>query len=315
MAEKQLKSSTPKLFPWKCGDVRQMIFALTVAASKLESGLVIGWPSVLLKLQEDNSTRLPASDSDVAWLAICSHTLGYSMSGFTGVASSLFAGPLMEAAGPQRLLLSILLPAALLWLLQAFSPYLSLFYLCRVFSSLAYSLLAPLRSDSGVAQYGGELCPGPTGGVRDGLPLALAPRDGPVLGGGFKSPYWLDRQDLKDKALTSLKKLRGPSADVSLGFDKIISKIKERQQTTLKDHIAQLAVPLYYRPILLLTALFIIRELGGQYVIFSYSKYLYKKAGAALDAFACTLLMGGFYRNCVHVCGPRRAASSHDHLS
>lgn len=34
------------------------------------------------------------------------------------------------------------------------------------------------------------------------------------------------------------------------------------------------------------------RELGGQYVIFSYNVYLFKKAGASLDAVACTVLMG-----------------------
>lgn len=56
--------------------------------------------------------------------------------------------------------------------------------------------------------------------------------------------------------------------------------------------MAQLADPQHYRPILLLTAVFVLRELGGQYVIFSYSVYLFKRAGAALDAFACTLLLG-----------------------
>ncbi|XP_042876206.1 facilitated trehalose transporter Tret1-like isoform X2 [Penaeus japonicus] len=305
MAEKALKSSTSNLFSWKSGDVRQIIFALIVAASKLECGLVIGWPAVLPKIQDDNSTRLVLSAQDVTWLV--------SMPGLTGVASSLIAGPLMEAVGPRRLLLGILLPAALLWLLQAFSAHIRLVYLGRVLSSLVYSLLVPLPS-----VLLAELVDSRLRGIMLSLEfnfalgqmtaylmayflpwdLATALCSAPVVLAFLltllvpESPYWLCRQNQKDKALKSLKNLRGPSENVSLELDEISSKMQERKQTTVEDQVAQLADPQHYRPILLLTAVFVLRELGGQYVIFSYSVYLFKRAGAALDAFACTLLLG-----------------------
>lgn len=41
-----------------------------------------------------------------------------------------------------------------------------------------------------------------------------------------------------------------------------------------------------------LTAVFVVRELGGQYVIFAYTVHLFRKAGVALDAFVCTVLVG-----------------------
>lgn len=45
-----------------------MIFAFVVAASKLEAGLVIGWPTVLPKMQADNTTSFTIPDAHVSWL-------------------------------------------------------------------------------------------------------------------------------------------------------------------------------------------------------------------------------------------------------
>lgn len=56
--------------------------------------------------------------------------------------------------------------------------------------------------------------------------------------------------------------------------------------------IKQLAAPEHLRPVVFLTAVFVVRELGGQYVIFAYTTYLFRKAGVALDAFVCTILVG-----------------------
>ncbi|XP_047498471.1 facilitated trehalose transporter Tret1-like [Penaeus chinensis] len=107
-----------------------------------------------------------------------------------------------------------------------------------------------------------------------------------------ESPYWLIRRGLKGAALESLKKLRGPTENINLELQEISSSIQGIRQITIKDQIKQLARPQNYRPFLLLTAIFILRELGGQYVVFSYTVYFFRKAGVGLDAFVCTVLVG-----------------------
>ncbi|XP_069983595.1 facilitated trehalose transporter Tret1 [Penaeus vannamei] len=56
--------------------------------------------------------------------------------------------------------------------------------------------------------------------------------------------------------------------------------------------IREPARPQNYRPVLLLAAVFTLRELGGQFVMFSYTVYMFQKAGVGLDAFVCTILVG-----------------------
>lgn len=63
-------------------------------------------------------------------------------------------------------------------------------------------------------------------------------------------------------------------------------------ETSLSQQIRRLGSRQYYLPVLLLVAVFILRELGGQCVVFSYSVYLFRKAGVGLDAFVCTVLVG-----------------------
>lgn len=43
---------------------------------------------------------------------------------------------------------------------------------------------------------------------------------------------------------------------------------------------------------ILLASVFTLRELGGQYVLFAYTVYLFRQAGVHLDAFLCTILVG-----------------------
>lgn len=54
----------------------------------------------------------------------------------------------------------------------------------------------------------------------------------------------------------------------------------------------QLGVAHHYKPVALLLGVFILRELGGQYAVFSYTLYLFKRTGANLDSYTCTVLVG-----------------------
>lgn len=47
-----------------------------------------------------------------------------------------------------------------------------------------------------------------------------------------------------------------------------------------------------WRPVLLVTSIFILRELGGAMVIFMYAVYFFENAGVQLDPFTCSVLLG-----------------------
>lgn len=69
-----------------------------------------------------------------------------SMPGIAGVVMTLATVPGMEALGPRKFLFIILLPAGIPWLVQAFTPYLSLLYLGRVVSCFIYIALGPVTA-------------------------------------------------------------------------------------------------------------------------------------------------------------------------
>ncbi|XP_042878117.1 facilitated trehalose transporter Tret1-like [Penaeus japonicus] len=296
------------LTPWesKKNILRQVAFALIVAASRLEVGLVIGWSAVLPKLKVDNSTRFSVSDQDVTWLV--------SLPGVSGLAMTLAIGPLIEFTGPTRLLKTLVFLAGILWLLQAFTPYLSLLYLGRLGSCLIFNVVGPLAPSliselvepavrgSLVAVVEAVVALGQLAVyvMADALPwrlttaLCAAPFFVVFVLAFFvpESPYWLLRQDRTEAATKALERLRGSVKDVGAELQEIETSIKERPQATLVDQLRQLSVAQNFRPVLFLASVFMLRELGGQYVVFSYTVYLFRQAGVAMDAFTCTILVG-----------------------
>lgn len=47
-----------------------------------------------------------------------------------------------------------------------------------------------------------------------------------------------------------------------------------------------------YRPVLLVTGIFFLREVGGNMVIFMYAVYFFENAGVIFDPFTCSVLLG-----------------------
>lgn len=66
------------------------------------------------------------------------------MPGIAGIPGTLATGPLIEMMGPKRSLQALLLLAGILWLVQAFTPFLSVLYMGWVCSCLVYTALGPL---------------------------------------------------------------------------------------------------------------------------------------------------------------------------
>ncbi|XP_042223410.1 facilitated trehalose transporter Tret1-like [Homarus americanus] len=287
--------------------IRQVACALVVSSTMLHVGLVMGWPAVLPELQADNTTAFNLTDNDVKWLV--------SSTGLAGMAGNLCAGTLMETLGPRRLLTVLLLPATVFWLLQAFTPSLAMIYVGRLGGSMLASIITtitcPLLAELLEPDYRGLLCSLPELMVSAGLLLgylqahqlswqvATAVSAVPLLPLCLltlavpESPFWLVRRGRIQEAERSLRKIRGSTRYRQKDeLPQIRRSIQEHPQTTVKDQVKQLWAAHHLKPVGLLVAVFTLRELGGQYAVFSYTIYLFQYAGLHLDAFTCTILVG-----------------------
>nr|XP_027234215.1 facilitated trehalose transporter Tret1-like [Penaeus vannamei] len=274
--------------------------------------MVVGWSAILPKLQADNSSGFDVGESDVTWLGenvvvvgLAQHRRprrdpvdGPAHGGHRPVPpalravpphrppvapAGLHALPLRPVPGPlpgQRDLHGLRVPAGDADL--------------RAERTGAQGLPAGLRGGPGGARA--------DGGVRDGRPAAVDAGDGslrrplrPALRRGLVPagvPLLAGPQRARGGRSESLRRLRGRGANVEEELSQIVAGIKERQQATIKDQLQQFAHPHHHRPVLLLAVVFTLRELGGQYVVFSYTVYLFREAGVHLDAFLCTILVG-----------------------
>ncbi|XP_045130188.1 sugar transporter ERD6-like 4 isoform X2 [Portunus trituberculatus] len=205
---------------------KHVIFMMVVALTSILQGTVTkGWTAVLPKMQDDPHSFVN-TDSDVAWLV--------SMTSVVGILASLATGPLVEWAGPRRLLAIAMAVSTGLWLLMVFPPNKVVFFAARaglaacayVISTISLPLLAEMSpnnvrgSVSTLSEVGGST------GVLYGylvaflfpwkiatglctltaallfLPLWLVP----------ESPYWLVRRGRLDDAKASLQRLMGSKA-------------------------------------------------------------------------------------------------------
>nr|XP_053638686.1 facilitated trehalose transporter Tret1-like [Cherax quadricarinatus]XP_053638687.1 facilitated trehalose transporter Tret1-like [Cherax quadricarinatus] len=287
--------------------IRQVLVAVVVSATMLQVGLVLGWPAVLPDLQADNSTSFNLTDNDIKWLV--------SSIGLAGMLGNLSAGSLMEVVGPRRLLTLLLVPASLFWLVQAFTPLLPVVYMSRLGGALLANVITtitcPLLAELLEPDYRGLFCCLPELMVSIGLlvayvqahrlswQLATAVCAVPILPLCLftlavpESPFWLVRRGRLQEADMSLLMLRGPERHSQKDeLPHIRRSIEEHPQSTVKDQMKQLRMVQYLQPVAVLVAVFVLRELGGQYAVFSYTVYLFHHAGLYLNAFTCTILVG-----------------------
>ncbi|XP_037789047.1 facilitated trehalose transporter Tret1-like [Penaeus monodon] len=283
---------------------RQILCVLIVACTPTLNGMLGGWTAVLPKLQEDSS-RFTVTVQDVTWLA--------SLNLIVGIGVCPLAGTLAEHVGPCRLLFLAMCPVPGFWLIQAYTPWLPLLYVCRAALAISTSILSTM-----VQPLIAELCPVEIRGLAGTLPevmgcagillsyvLAyLLPWDvaTAVSAAPFvplvllmllvpESPYWLVRKKRIDAAERSLRVLLGRSADVTKELDAIRSTTTLKQ-SKVKNQLQELRRGRNIRPVVLIIALFVLRELGGKAPVYSYTVYMFRSAGVELDAFYCTVFVG-----------------------
>ncbi|MPC37278.1 Sugar transporter ERD6-like 6 [Portunus trituberculatus] len=127
---------------------KHVIFMMVVALTSILQGTVTkGWTAVLPKMQDDPHSFVN-TDSDVAWLV--------SMTSVVGILASLATGPLVEWAGPRRLLAIAMAVSTGLWLLMVFPPNKVVFFAARaglaacayVISTISLPLLAEMSPNN-----------------------------------------------------------------------------------------------------------------------------------------------------------------------
>ncbi|KAK7075002.1 hypothetical protein SK128_025528 [Halocaridina rubra] len=287
--------------------LKQILCGLIVSAGMVEVGFVVGWPAVLPALQRDNSSAFNVTNDDVKWLVSCT--------GIVGMVTNVFAGSLIEWVGPRLLLCLLLVPASAFWILQAFSPNLTIFivgriggaFIATVFTTLTNPLLAELVEP----HLRGMLSCLPEMVVASGvlivyvlsqvLPWQIvtgicAVPFVPLFGLALvvpESPFWLVRKGNLLEAEQSIKKLRDSRGNATKDeISEIRRSILNHPQTTVMDQVRQLGVAYNAKPVILLVSIFILREFGGQYAVFSYTVYMFQRAGIDLDVLTGTILVG-----------------------
>ncbi|KAK7072681.1 hypothetical protein SK128_016296 [Halocaridina rubra] len=283
--------------------IRQILVGFVVALSTLMTGFTSAWPVVLPKLQE-SSTNFVVTDQDVAWLV--------SLQGIVGMVTSLISGHLVEYFGPKKLLLICLFPTFGLWILMAYTPYLSLLYIARIGLCISTYIIK-----SFFQAYIAELCQPKIRGTIAAMPeliiaigvliiyvmanffsyelvtaLCAAPFL-PLLIITFfipESPYWLARRNRAEEAKFSLQRMRGQK----FGFEKELRTIttNTKPQESAWTQVRELRKKKHSIPVVYVLMILALREVSGQTAIFSYSVYMFRQAGVQLDAFLCTVLIG-----------------------
>lgn len=293
-----------KKFCFSPSTVREVAFAAVVAAAKLNNGLIVGWTSNLSSIQNGEDS-LPITETDIAWLA--------SMMGLVYIVACFITGPLDELIGPKRLLNLVLIPIPACWLLQAFTPYVSLLYIGRGLTALCGAMVSTILSP-----LLAELCDTKHRGLVSALSeimfdigllasymlakwlpwrIATAVCAAPffilIIITPFvpESPYWLVEKNKIKEAEAALIRLRGPNTSVTEELNAITSSTTQRNPS-LYQQISKLKRARNAQPILLVTIIFMLREVGGQSVIFLYAVFMFTRTGVELDAFTCSILIG-----------------------
>ncbi|XP_042866283.1 facilitated trehalose transporter Tret1-like isoform X2 [Penaeus japonicus] len=283
---------------------RQILCVLIMACTPILNGMLSGWTAVLPKMQEDRS-RFTVTVQDVTWLA--------SLNQIVGIGICPLAGTLGEYLGPRRLLFLATCPVPGFWLLQAYTPWLPLLYVCRAALAISTSLVCTM-----VQPLIAEICPAEIRGLAGSMPevmgcvgillsyvlayllpwdVATAVSAAPYVPLVLlmllvpESPYWLVRKKKVDAAERSLRVLLGRNDDVTKELNAIRSTTTLKQ-SRVKNQLRELRRGHNIRPVVLIIALFILRELGGKAPVYSYTVYMFRSAGVELDAFYCTVFVG-----------------------
>ncbi|XP_050735196.1 facilitated trehalose transporter Tret1-like [Eriocheir sinensis] len=289
------------IYRWK-----QICAACVLGCSVIMTGNVVGWSVEVSRIMEDPNTSFNFTQDDHQWLVSCG--------GIAAIFSTAGAGMLVELVGPCRLLGFMLVPAAIGWILMATTLSLPWIYVGRIITSaigfMITTVAQPVIAEMCLPDVRGLLSSLTEIMVSVGMLLVyilarfLSWQTTTLICGVIlfplvtailfvpESPYWLLRRGKEKMALRSLLRLRAPEHDVDSELSNIREAITQSQNHSITQQFQSLRETANYRPVLLVTSIFLLRELGGAMNIFMYAVFFFENAGVMLDPFSCSVLLG-----------------------
>ncbi|XP_053645567.2 facilitated trehalose transporter Tret1-2 homolog [Cherax quadricarinatus] len=286
---------------------RQICASCMVVCAVLCTGTVVGWSVEVSRIMQDPYANFNLTVDDQEWLVSCA--------GVVAIFTTAGSGFLVEAVGPCRLLSLVLLPAMVGWIFIAATESLVWIFLGRIITGgvgfMLTTVAQPLLAEMCTADVRGLLSSLPEMMVSVGMLLVYVLARFldwqsttlvcglllfPVTVGVLfvpESPYWLLKKGKEKLALRALMKLRAPEHDVDSELSSIRDALNQHaQHSSFLQQFRSLKEPGNYRPVVLVTGIFILRELGGAMVIFMYAVYFFENAGVTIDPFTCSVLVG-----------------------
>ncbi|XP_076050070.1 facilitated trehalose transporter Tret1-like [Oratosquilla oratoria] len=287
------------------GLVRQVICGLVISGCVLSHALAVAWPTVLAPSRNSTYEVLNIDKTDIEWIVAIPNVAFVLLPLVTA---------LIEVLGPRRLLLVTLPPSIITWILMSLVHVKAMIYVGRVllgfsgfiFTTVIPPLLAEITS------------PGLRGSVTMFFQMQLAFgilvmyvlakfcswqwATGacaiiltPIFMGLLfvpESPYWLVKKGRHKEALKATRLLRGPDGDEKAEVELIRKGLLAQPSTTFKDQFSQLRVSSNYKPVILVNVIMLLLNVGGQFVMYQYTVFIFQKAQVPLDAFTCSILIG-----------------------
>ncbi|XP_045120063.1 facilitated trehalose transporter Tret1-like [Portunus trituberculatus] len=290
------------IYRWK-----QICAACVLGCAVIMTGNVVGWSVEVSRIMEDPNTSFNFTQDDHQWLVSCG--------GIAAIFSTAGAGMLVELVGPCRLLGFMLVPAAIGWILMATTLSLPWIYVGRVITGaigfMITTVAQPVIAEMCLPDVRGLLSSLTEIMVSVGMLLVyilarfLSWQTTTLICGVLlfplvtailfvpESPYWLLRRGREKMALRSLMRLRAPEHDVDSELNNIRDAINQQtQHSSIKQQFRSLKETANYRPVVLVTSMFLLRELGGAMNIFMYAVFFFENAGVMLDPFSCSIVLG-----------------------
>ncbi|CAG9560690.1 unnamed protein product [Danaus chrysippus] len=288
---------------------KQIVAAFVANLGTINTGMAFGFSATALPQLKSETSSLHVTENEASWIA--------SLSSAGTPIGCILSGYLMDAIGRRKTLIFSEVPLIIGWILVASAVNVPMMYVGRLLIGLGSGMVgAPARvytcevsqphlrgmlgALASVGVSTGVLIQYVIGSITTWNVLAGVSAIVPIVSllGMIllpETPNYLLTQDKKDKAESSLAKLRGSTCNLQEEIDKMIT-FKEKNHVeplkTSKEIIKAILSPSALKPFGILALYFFIYQWCGVNTITFYAIEVFEASGASLDKYYLTISMG-----------------------